>query len=267
MGRSWGWARWHLLERILTGAIVLPKYLTVCLVVSPRKAHRFFWSLGHHVLAYEHTHTQARIPAQPIEGMFPGIERVEVTLADASWEDGNVSMVELYLLCAIARHQRIRSALEIGTFRGLVMASLARNTEPDTRLLTVDLRQEDLGRLRRPLALGEALYVQKAKIGEKIANLPEELRSRVTQLYGDSTQLDFSPYYGRIDLVFIDGSHQYDYVAHDSQEAFRMRSPQGMIIWQDYLVWPDVTRYLNRLSREHPLVRVAGTSLVLYRPS
>jgi predicted O-methyltransferase YrrM len=176
-------------------------------------------------------------------------------------------MAELYLLCAIARHQRIRSALEIGTFRGLVMASLARNTEPEARLITVDLRQEDVRHLRHPLAPGEALYVQKATIGEKIVKLPEELRRRVMQLYGDSAQLDFSPYYGQVDLVFIDGSHQYEYVAHDSHEAFRMRSPGGMIIWQDYLVWPDVTRYLNKLSHEYPLVRVANTSLVLYRPS
>jgi predicted O-methyltransferase YrrM len=255
------------LTTVLKGIAVCAKYLFAGPLVAPRNTGRFLQMLGHTILAYDRAESCARIPRQPLGTVFPGIEQTEVVLADASWRDGNVSMAELYCLCAIARHQHVHSAFEIGTFDGLVMAQLARNTDAQTRLITVDLRPEDLPRLRRPLAHGDIVYVQKATIGEKVERLPSALRTRVIQLYGDSTQLDFSPYEGQIDLVFIDGSHEYHYVEHDSQEAFRLRSPSGIIIWQDYLAWPDVTRYLNRLQRDYPLIHLEGTSLVIYRPA
>ena len=263
-----GWlARWaHTCERALATVLVCLKYFFGYLLVAPRRTVHFLWGIGHHILEYDRRHAGAQITQRSFKEIFPGIEQVDVTLTNPSWRDGNVTMAELYALCAIARHLRIQTALEIGTYHGLVMSQLVRNTEDKTRLFTLDLPQQGLEGLGRPVAPGEDLYIQKAAIGEKITQLPEHLRRRVTQLYGDSAQFDFHPYAGQIDLVFIDGSHAYHYVAHDSQEAFRMRSPRGLIVWQDYLTWPDVTRYLNELRHSHPLVQIEGTSLVVYDP-
>ena len=248
------------------GLGVCAKYLLLYPLLAPRRTVHFLWMLGHQILSYNRSEAHAQIPSKTLEAIFPGIERVEVTLADASYRDGNMTTRELYTLCALARHLQTRSVLEIGTFDGLVITHLARNTDSEAHLVTVDLGPEDLQHLRWPLAPGEATYVKKPTIGEKIDQLPPGERSRIKQLYGDSTQLDFQSYYNQVDLVFIDGSHRYEYVEHDSQEAFRMRSPQGIIVWHDYLSWPDVTRYLNRLRHQYPIFHIEGTSFVVYQP-
>ena len=170
------------------GLGVCAKYLLLYPLLAPRRTVRFLWMLGHQILSYNRRDAHAQIPSKTLEAIFPGIERVEVTLAGASYRDGNMTTRELYTLCALARHLQTRSLLEIGTFDGLLITHLARNTDSEAHLVTVDLRPEDLQELRWPLAPGEATYVQKATIGEKIHQLPSEERSRITQLYGDSTQ-------------------------------------------------------------------------------
>lgn len=253
----------HLLILVAEAFVVAVRYVFY-IVVRPREALAFFRSLGRAMLSFDHVHRNAKIATRPPETVFPGIGRESVCLADAETSDGNLSHYELYLLCALARRLRIGSALEFGTFNGLVTANLARNTSQETSLITLDLRPEDLAVLASPLAFGEECYVKKAQIGEKLAHLTSAERGRVTQLFGDSAQLDLSAYYGRIDMVFVDASHQYEYVKHDSEEAFKLRSPSGIILWHDYLCWKDVTRYLNELNATQPLVHLAGTSLVLY---
>jgi hypothetical protein len=66
-------------------------------------------------------------------------------------------------------------------------------------------------------------------------------------------------------VVFIDGSHSYDYVINDSRRALELlRDGRGLIIWHDYGVWPGVTRALNDLRRDDPMFanlrRVIDTS-------
>ena len=104
------------------------------------------------------------------------------------------------------------------------------------------------------------------------ATCPPAWRSyarRITQLFGDSARFDWSHHYGRASLVFVDGSHAYDYARKDSETAFRLIRPGGLVIWHDYSVWPGVTRALEELerSRQLGLRRIRGTSLVVWRAS
>jgi len=68
-------------------------------------------------------------------------------------------------------------------------------------------------------------------------------------------------------LVFVDGSHAYDYAKTDSATAFRLAKPGAMVIWHDYGVWPGVTRALEELeaSQKLGLKHIRGTSLVFWR--
>ena len=95
------------------------------------------------------------------------------------------------------------------------------------------------------------------------------MATRIHQLYGDSATFDFSPFRGRMGLVFVDGSHAYDYVANDAMRALAMLRPEGgVILFHDYgTVWDDVTRALNDLRRTVPafgaLRHVEGTTLAV----
>ena len=87
------------------------------------------------------------------------------------------------------------------------------------------------------------------------------------ELYGDSASFDFSPYEGSIDLVFVDGSHAFNYVKSDAEVALRLiRKSGGLILFHDYdAAWDGVTRALNELAVSHSamtgLRHLTGTSL------
>ena len=54
--------------------------------------------------------------------------------------------------------------------------------------------------------------------------------------------------------MFVDGSHSYEYVLSDTEAAWKMVKPGGLILWHDYdsRWWPGVTRALNQLQGRDP---------------
>jgi predicted O-methyltransferase YrrM len=160
---------------------------------------------------------------------------------------------------------------EFGTATGRTAYLWAVNSPPDARVHTLTLPPEAAGdyaaargdsRRAATRALGESAYSRFRYTGT-----PAE--AKVDQLYGDSKAFDETPYVGRCDLVFVDGSHAYSYLESDSAKALRMLAPGGICLWHDYRgrygATRDVYRYLNRLARTLPLVKLRGTSLVAYR--
>jgi predicted O-methyltransferase YrrM len=97
-----------------------------------------------------------------------------------------------------------------------------------------------------------------------------EYSSRIRQLYGDSKTLDYTPYVGKVDFVFIDADHTYDGVKSDTGKAFELLRPGGVIVWDDYR-WLDVhvecvgvTLFLNEFGKTHSVFNIAGTRFAIY---
>ena len=84
---------------------------------------------------------------------------------------------------------------------------------------------------------------------------------------GDSATFDFSPYYGTCSLVFVDGSHAYDYALSDTDRALKLVGRNGVVIWHDYGIWEGVSQALEEIEREKNLglESIRGTSLVYWR--
>ncbi|MFT7383599.1 MAG: hypothetical protein ACI90G_001177, partial [Urechidicola sp.] len=80
---------------------------------------------------------------------------------------------------------------------------------------------------------------------------------------------DEGPYQGAFDLIFVDGSHAYSYVMHDSLMCQRMLAPGGIMVWHDYKgrrEVPGTYRCLNELNASGwDLKHVLGTSFVTWR--
>ncbi len=74
----------------------------------------------------------------------------------------------------------------------------------------------------------------------------------IKQLFGDSANYDFSLYFGKMDVVFIDGSHVSDYVSCDSITAFQLINPErGVVVWHDYgNEFPDVRNAIQKIVKE-----------------
>jgi len=195
------------------------------------------------------------------------IARKAIYLIETGKRDGNVNLAELAVLAQAAAATRPGTIIvEIGTFDGRTTMNLAVNAQ--VPVVTLDLPSDHIA--LHELAAGERQYVDKPRPGERIraAAWPwSACARRITQLHGDSATFDWSEHDGKAGLVFVDGSHAYEYVRKDSETALRLVAPGGMVMWHDYGDWEGVTRALEELeaSRMLGLRHVRGTSLVFWR--
>ena len=85
---------------------------------------------------------------------------------------------------------------------------------------------------------------------------------RFTQIFGDSMNFDFTPYYP-LDAWFIDGKHDYRYAKNDTLMA--LKSKPNLIIWHDLQI-NEVDKAVREVMAKHPEYRVrrAGTTRVGY---
>ena len=192
-----------------------------------------------------------------------------IRIVEPQKNSGDVSLGELAVLASAAAALRAGDEIiEIGTFDGRTTLNLAVNAPAQYRVFTLDLPPDAAPKF--DLAPGERAYVEKPRSGRRFLQAPPEWAAaagRITQLIGDSATYDWSPHAGRAGLVFVDGSHAYDYVSADSDTAFRLVANKGMVIWHDYGVWEGVTRALEEIeaSRQLGLRHVRGTSLVVWQ--
>lgn len=163
--------------------------------------------------------------------------------------DGNVTLYELVTIARTVAHVRPSAAFEIGTFNGRTTLNIAANSPEQAMTYTLDLPAEGLNEAGLPLDPADVKYVQKQVSGELFLGTP--LASRIRQLLGDSARFDYAPYRGKMDLVFVDGAHSYEYVISDSRNALELlRDGTGTILWHDYAGWPGVTRALNEMYQQ-----------------
>ena len=182
--------------------------------------------------------------------------------------DGGTSDAEAWILAVLAR--RAKLMFEFGTCTGKTAYLWARNSPPEAQVITLTLAPELVASYKREstddasdveFALKESTHTDFLYSGSPVA-------AKVEQRFGDSKTFDVSPWAGRCDLVFVDGSHAYSYVVSDSERALELVAPGGLVLWHDYAGprhAPGVYRALNELAQRLPLVRLEGTTLVAYR--
>jgi len=232
-----------------------------------RQKHRAaIVELGHH-FGYRHESREpSELPPISIAEVAPTDRSIDIRAIDSV--DGNVSDRELVSICRITRHLEPVSVFEMGTFDGRTTLNMAVNAAENATVYTLDLPYSEVAAASKRIHRHEVRYADKASSGERYRGTDAE--PRIVQLYGDSGTFDFASYYAEMDLVFVDGSHTFDYVVNDSLHALKMlRGSGGTILWHDYSRWDGVTRALNELRRKHPsfanLRRIEGTTLAVLR--
>jgi predicted O-methyltransferase YrrM len=191
------------------------------------------------------------------------------------WEqkklNGNVRISELAILSALAAScEDSTNIFEIGTFDGRTTINLALNSRKKCMIYTLDLPQ--YCKTKFDIDPGERHTIDKPKPGaryDKYRDLFPFAVGKIHQLLGDSATFDYSPYRDSCSLVFVDGSHTYEYAKTDTHAAMNIVKENGVIIWHDYGIWEGVTRALEEFEeREHfGLRNIGGTSLVYWKKS
>ena len=174
---------------------------------------------------------------------------------------GEVTFTELCLLAHIVKRYNVKRFFEIGTFKGTTTLVMATNMGPDGHAYTLDT----------PVVLDRHGYKDKEwckpeKVGEAFRDAPEHTQ-RITQLWGDSRYFDFSYFFGKMDMVFVDGDHNYDTTVSELTNALKMVKPGGIIVNHDFSVWwPDILYAVSKIANDigKPIYTFAWTTLAMF---
>ena len=104
--------------------------------------------------------------------------------------------------------------LEIGTGSGRTTALMARNA-PDATVYTVNIPPEEIGRHYREAGL--------TNVRQVLANT-----------------LRWEPDFGPIDVAFIDGCHDAEFVYSDTKKILAKCRPGSLVLWHDFA--PDLVQ-------------------------
>ena len=209
------------------------------------------------------TKLKKQIPATPFSQLKHSHSIIQLT--ETIPKDGNITVQELAVICHLVKHQNPSCIFEIFTFDSRTELNMALNSTDNCEIYTLDLPKEMLDKSSLKTEVHEHKYIDKPQSGTRFLN--HVLATRIHQLFGDSATYDITRFNNKCDLIFIDGSHAYEYVKNDSEKAMHMLAQNGIIIWHDYGVWNGVTRYLNEIFRNElsnkKIIAIEGTSLVV----
>jgi predicted O-methyltransferase YrrM len=182
---------------------------------------------------------------------------------------GNVSLLELVYLSLLAKTFKPHRLMELGTFNGRTTLHLAANTTPDSEIYTLDLPTGPASSTKAVLDADEVPFVADSSRQSRLYNSTPWTK-KIHELKGDSTQFDFSDYFGTIDFIFVDASHVYENVVQDTENALKLlKTTGGIIVWHDYNGWDGVTKAVNelyaRLKEPAGFFHVSGTSMAIYK--
>lgn len=154
----------------------------------------------------------------------------DIVILEPEQQNGDISLEETKWLCNLARESDVWDIFELGTCRGRTALHLAANTRPLSRIYTLDIGDEEpimrVEDFERSWRTGSPGWIF-------IKGHPA-YQNKISQLIGDSMSFDYSPYEGRMDLVFIDAAHTLEYVLTDTLNALSLLKAKG-----GYLVWHD----------------------------
>lgn len=205
----------------------------------------------------------ARVPIQKI---FSGIEDCGVEIRNAYKRNPITSLdfQEAGALCAIAKFMQAKKVLEIGTFDGNTTLNLAVNTVESAKITTIDLPLDWDGKSALDIP---ALYnnvTDRNEVGEQYKS-DSEINKKINQVYCDTGSLNWDELGGPFDLVFIDGCHHKVYVKNDTENALKILSESGILVWHDYGMIEDVSEVADELVGSENIKVIGGTRLAVFR--
>ena len=126
-----------------------------------------------------------------------------------------ISLLETFLLIALAKHAKAERIFEFGTYQGDTAQALVLNL-PQCEIVTID--REDRSSFAHKNMLRVVMDSRKFKTAR-----PSSFQ-----------------------LVFIDGGHEPATLENDTRLAYELRAPQGLIVWHDCgnPAFPHIEKYL-----------------------
>jgi len=193
-------------------------------------------------------------PESFLTDLFPELATRSITVSVDVKHKFELPYGERIVLAAIAELLEPAMIFEFGTYTGSTTTLLA-DAAPRAVVHTLDLPADEI-------VWGQDVV---EAIGKNFRDQPE-YAGRIVSHRRNSRLFDFSPFENKVDLVYIDGSHEYPDVIEDSRNALRILAPRGVIIWDDYHPGcMGVARAIKKLAKTLSIIRIAQTRLSVMR--
>lgn len=192
---------------------------------------------------------------------------------------GSVTMIEAAVLVALIRMLEPSCIVEFGTFRGYSTALMVRNASLTCRVVSLDLGNLGTAANGAPVYTAAELrsddrknddylrHVQSAEGTFYLSGLTPQESQRVTLLHGDSRAFDVTAHQldAAVDMVFIDGGHDFATIASDTAKALQMASTSSVIVWHDFnsSIHGDVTAFVSGIAADYQILHVQNTMLAI----
>lgn len=202
---------------------------------------------------------------------------VPLNLYIPSSEMGSITLLEAASLVSLLAIIKPSKIFEFGTFLGYSTALLTKNSTNDCKVISLDLGEEitldsDIdtyteNELRTNDKKNDDYLrkVQSRKGTHYLNNLTPDEESRLKLLLGDSKELDVDELNleKQIDFIFVDGGHDTETILKDAENAEKMVTTNGLIVWHDYNsnIHSDVTHYINNYALDNLVIHIENTML------
>lgn len=181
----------------------------------------------------------------PIEKKLPNIvlnkiisAKEVISTVELNGVQGNTTPYEQAVLNMFIKETCPKTIFEIGTFDGRTTLNFAINSKVGTTIFTFDLPKNTTSAAALNVYSSDQKLINTNITGSRFSSERGKKLTEgreIKQLFGDTATFDFSPYYGSIDLVFVDAAHTYEYVKNDSEIALKLlKGGKGTILWHDY---------------------------------
>lgn len=232
------------------------------------RAHHRRTHIREHLVREYGRYAEYILPQRSLQTLFAdhADAMVQIPVANIVRDDEmEMPLLEIISLAGVVSVTKPHRIFEFGTYLGDATRMMVQHSPPEARIFTLDLDPATRDEYLRQVGYNFAFSFQP---GEYFINTPEA--QHIVQLYLGLAPFDYSPYYGTMDLVLVDADHSYRFVKADTEIAFKLIKPGGVIVWDDY-TWHDhhpecvgVTRCLNELADTLPIYRIAQTRFGIY---
>ena len=182
---------------------------------------------------------------------------------------GMTSDYEAWILSVLSTVSK--KIFEFGTCSGKTTYLMALNSNINTEITTITLRQNQIEELVKDHKDNKVSFknIIDESIYEKFLFSDTDVEKKIKVIFENSLNFNEDKYQNMFDLIFIDGGHTYSIVKNDSEKSFRMLKDEGIVLWHDYVPGKEsaknVVKYLNEISNKKKLFHIKNTSLCFYK--
>jgi predicted O-methyltransferase YrrM len=156
----------------------------------------------------------------------PILDRPDVAEFDYVEDINERRLRDAESLATVMRNANPRVALEIGTADGMATILMSVNA-PQSQIYTVNIPPEEVRAGKGGKLTTVALEKDKIGSAYRARNL-----TNITQIFANTAT--WKPDIGPIDVAFIDGCHDTEFVYNDTRKILRHMKPGSFILWHDF---------------------------------